>query len=38
MASYSGRSRAELEMERKRLLVRYEHLLDEGLKLDMSRG
>ena len=38
MASYSGRSREELEMERKRLLVRYEHLLDEGLKLDMSRG
>ena len=38
MASYSGRSREELEMERKRLQVRYEHLLDEGLKLDMSRG
>ena len=38
VATYSCRSREELLLERKRLLVRYEHLSDEGLKLDMSRG
>ena len=38
MASYSRRSKEELQIERKKLLVRYEHLVDEGLKLDMSRG
>ena len=38
VATYSCRSREELLLEQKRLLVRYEHLSDEGLKLDMSRG
>ena len=38
MATYSCRSREELLLEQKRLRVRYEHLSDEGLKLDMSRG
>ena len=38
MATYSCRSREELLMEQKRLRVRYEHLTDENLKLDMSRG
>ena len=38
VATYSCRSREELLLEQKRLLVRYEHLSDEGLKLEMSRG
>ena len=38
VATYSCRSREELLLEQKRLLVRYEHLSDEGLKLDMFRG
>lgn len=38
MATYSCRPKEELLIEQKKLLVRYEHLKEEGLKLDMSRG
>jgi len=38
VATYSCRRREELLIEQKKLRVRYEHLTDEGLKLDMSRG
>ncbi len=38
MASYATRSREELRMEAKRMIARYGELLNEGLKLDMSRG
>ena len=38
MATYSCRTREELLLEQKKLRVRYEHLTDEHLKLDMSRG
>ena len=38
MASYSCRSREELRTEAKKMMARYEELLHENLKLDMSRG
>ena len=38
MASYATRSREELRIEAKKMIARYGELLNEGLKLDMSRG
>ena len=38
MATYACRSREELRIEFKKLMARYETLLEEGLNLDMSRG
>ena len=38
MATYSCRSREELQMEFKQMIARYEDLKHENLKLDMSRG
>ena len=38
MASYATRSREELRIEAKKMISRYGELLNEGLKLDMSRG
>ena len=38
MATYSCRSREELRIEAKKLIERYGNQLQEGLKLDMSRG
>ncbi len=38
MASYATRSREELRIEAKKMIERYGQLLNEGLKLDMSRG
>ena len=38
MPTYACRSREELRIEAKKMISRYGTLLQEGLKLDMSRG
>ena len=38
MSTYACRSREELRIEAKKMISRYGQLLQEGLKLDMSRG
>ncbi len=38
VATYACRSREELRIEAKKMISRYGALLQEGLKLDMSRG
>ncbi|MBR2889407.1 MAG: aminotransferase class I/II-fold pyridoxal phosphate-dependent enzyme [Oscillospiraceae bacterium] len=38
MASYATRSREELRIEAKKMIARYGELMQQGLKLDMSRG
>ena len=38
MATYACRSREELRIEAKKMISRYGELLQENLKLDMSRG
>ena len=38
MATYACRSREELRIEAKKMISRYGELLQQGLKLDMSRG
>lgn len=38
MATYSCRSREELRIEAKKMIARYGALMQENLKLDMSRG
>ena len=38
MATYACRSREELRIEAKKMIARYGELLQQGLKLDMSRG
>ena len=38
MASYSCRSREELQLEAKKMVARFEDLRGQNLSLDMSRG
>ena len=38
LATYACRSREELRIEAKKMISRYGNLLQENLKLDMSRG